>query len=261
MRFTLIFLILGSIFICSCKPTTNEEAYKNALEKSNIFIIEANESLEAKVESRASYDPRPQTQEIRNKVNLIHNSTLSYVKKLEKNKAEINIEELCQFKRDLIRNNIDSPDWDYFFEDDFYNKSEIKMIPYLVAINDVTFLANQMLMFHERDLQWSDFKIDKQQAIFKVDSNTYLALFAFGSANEIKHEVTITSVIHNAQKLSPDQYTYQYRSGFYGVIMNFDDNSNNRLGEYQINYEIRHEKIGNNQGYKFNYINIFLIEE
>ena len=103
-------------------------------------------------------------------------------------------------------------------------------------------------------------KIDKPQAIFKVDSNTYLALFGFGSSNKKQPNVTITSITHNSQKLSPDQYSFQFKTGFYGVILNLRDNPINKLGEYIINYEISWKKMGNIPEYKFEDISIFMID-
>ncbi|MFZ1298419.1 MAG: hypothetical protein WAT16_10280, partial [Saprospiraceae bacterium] len=119
MRPTLIFLFFISVFIFSCNRPSKEEAFLNALERSNTFILDANEEVLTFTEIRLSSDPRPKTQEIRLKINKINSSTISYTKKLEKNKVEIKADELHQFKKDLIRNNINSPDWDYFLEDDF----------------------------------------------------------------------------------------------------------------------------------------------
>lgn len=261
MRFALVFLMLNFVFICSCKQATNEEAYIAALEKSNTFILDANKIIKGMVQFRTEDDPRQKTQEIQLKLNKIDSSTNSYIKKLKKNEAEINIEEHSQFKRDLIRNNVDSPNWDYFFEDDIYQTSEIEMIPVQVAINDVILLANQLFMFYARQFHWSDFKIDKQQAIFKVDSNTYIALFAFGASKNIKPQVTITSIVHKTQRLSPDQYSFQFKAGFYAVVMNLNDDLINRLGEYIINYEISWKETSDKPEIEYPYSNIFIIEE
>lgn len=260
MRFTLIFFVLVSVFICSCKRTKNEAAYINALVKTNEFILDGNERMKTNVLTSSNYDPRLQTQEIIFKIKSIDRTTLSYIQKLKNSKIEINAEELVQFKKDLIKNNIDYKDWDYFFEEYYYRESEIKIIPVQVAINEILLLTNQLFSYYARNLQWSDMKIDKPQAIFKVDSNTYLALFGFGSSNKKQPNVTITSITHNSQKLSPDQYSFQFKTGFYGVILNLRDNPINKLGEYIINYEISWKKIGNIPEYKFEDISIFMID-
>ena len=261
MRFTLIFLLLSSVLICSCKRTEDEEVYINALEKSNDYILDVNESIKATIVTRVSYDPRSQTQEIILKINKIDSSTLAYARELKKNKVEIKAAELGKFKKDLIRNNIDSPDWDYFFEDDFYQESKIKMIPFHVAINEVILLANQMYTYFARNLHWADMKIEKPQAIFKVDSNTYFALFAFGSKDQISPLISITSIVHNSQKLASEQYSYQYKTGFYGVIMNLTDTTNNKFGEYIVNYQIDWDQIGIKREFEFHNSNMFLIDE
>lgn len=249
------------MFFSACERTPKEDAYLMAIERSNVFISEANEWTKALTISQSSRDPRVETVEMQLKLKNIDSVTISFIKELEKNKVEIKSTKLNQFKKDLIRNNIKSTNWDYFFEDDFYWEPEIEMIPYQVAINDVSLLANQMLMYYARSFHWSDMRIDKPQAIFKIDSNTYLALFAYGPEKEIPPQVTINSIMHNEQKLSPDQYSFQYRTGFYGVIMNLNRSVNDMLGEYIIRYEINWNVKGKKQEFKYEYVNLFLIEE
>ena len=155
MRFTLIFLMLSFVFICSCKRTKNEAAYINALVKTNEFILDGNERMKTNVLTSSNYDPILQTQEIIFKINSIDRTTLSYIQKLKNSKIEINAEELVQFKKDLIKNNIDYKDWDYFFEEYYYRESEIKIIPVQVAINEILLLTNQLFSYYARNLQWS----------------------------------------------------------------------------------------------------------
>ncbi len=245
----------------SCDRTPKEEVYLNALERSNVFISEANEWTKALTISQSSRDPRLETLEMQLKLKNIDSLTTSFINELKKNEVEIKSTKLNQFKKDLIRNNIKASDMDYFFMNDFYEEAKIKMIPYQVAINDVSLLVNQMFMYYASSFHWSDMKIDKQQAIFNIDSNTYLALFAYGPEKEIPPQVTINSIMHNGQKLSPDQYSFQYRTGFYGVIMNLDGGQNDKLGEYIIRYEINWNEKSEKQGFKYEYANIFLIEE
>lgn len=93
------FLLLSSVLICSCKRTEDEEVYINALEKSNDYILDVNESIKATIVTRVSYDPRSQTQEIILKINKIDSSTLAYARELKKIKLKLKQRNLVNLKR------------------------------------------------------------------------------------------------------------------------------------------------------------------
>jgi len=252
-------LILNSFIFCSCKQTAEEEAFKNALEKSNEFIMAHNDRIAQTAWKLAEGDPRQTTQDCLGKIKLIVTETASFINHVQSDSFQVTMNLANIFKKDLIKRIIEPR-----LQDDYYykytnKKTEVKKYAEIVIINDILLLVNDLLSYQSVQNRWSDIKIDIPQTIFKIDSNTYFALIAFDQSLKSELKVELNYIQHGNASLSPSSYLFHYKSGFFGVALNLESLESGKFGIYQINYTVKLNNVNKRNDYEFttsNYFNI-----
>lgn len=121
-------------------------------------------------------DPRAETQQIIANAHFIHSATEEILLK-SKNTSDVNLSrKVNELKLHLIRNYAPKTDTMDFKEKFKVQKVVSKDVPVPVLLNELLLLENELIYYLTRRMRVYDFKIDVQQAIFKINENQYFAL-------------------------------------------------------------------------------------
>ena len=261
MKHKWTFVIFISIAFISCNENEKDQGYIQALENSNEFISRHTRNLIFDAGLLSNGDPRPQTLLTMQEINTIKFKTSAFIKIIKNDTIKNTRQIFNQFKKDLIVAYI-APGEIRSFSRSFRNDSlkENENHP-LAVINGILLLENELISYKMGSLNASGWRIEKERAIFKIDSNTYFALMSAGPESRTQPIVKLTSVKHGNVNLHPDEYEPQYKSGFFGVILNLKDTTNNRLGDYHIEYELNWNNKTSKINSNFPLSDYFIIEE
>lgn len=258
MRFTLLSLIFPLIVTSSCKKDKKEQFYVDALEYNNSLIADDTKLRLNFFERYAQTDPRPETQRINADAHFIHSATKEISVK-SKNISDLDLSrKVNELKLQLIRNYAPKTDTMDFKEKFKVQKLVSQDVPVMVLINELLLLENELIYYLSGQIRMYDYKVDIKQAIFKINENQYFALMMVWPGETEIDSIEITTVMHNDIILDRTNYTMKYVTGFLGVVLNFPDTTENKLGYVHIGYTVYDEATSE---YMYPTNNYFKIEE
>ena len=255
-----LLLIFSLLPICSFKNQSDTQLFIDSLKNSNEFLSEFQENRMRMIYMVSRSDPREQTQNIILNIELLNDSVREITDQIYLEKG-CDGRFLYNAKKQLIDKFINYSKEEYIKK--YLNDSLLlyKNIHPVVAENQLLLLKCEVTDYFTSMINAYDFRVELPRAVFKVDSNKYLAIFSVKPPSSVGPALKVKNMKHKGVQLKPNEYKLMVKEGISAVLITPSDTTVNKLGGYIFEYSVKwpQQDIGVESGYLME--NGFMIEE